>query len=73
MFGLTTSAALEYAPREIRINAICPDTIETPMVADMAAKGELDPASAAASTPIGQPKKNQRRAKTNQPNHPAIQ
>jgi len=31
-------AALEYAPRGIRINAVCPVTIETPMVADMIAK-----------------------------------
>jgi NAD(P)-dependent dehydrogenase (short-subunit alcohol dehydrogenase family) len=53
VIGLTTSAALEYAPRGIRINAVCPGTIETAMVADMAAKGELDRAAVAASTPIG--------------------
>jgi NAD(P)-dependent dehydrogenase (short-subunit alcohol dehydrogenase family) len=53
VIGLTTSAALEYAPRGVRINAICPGTIETAMVADMVAKGELDRDAVAASTPIG--------------------
>jgi NAD(P)-dependent dehydrogenase (short-subunit alcohol dehydrogenase family) len=53
VLGLTKSAALEYAPRGIRINAICPGTIETPMVADMLAKGELDMDEAIANQPIG--------------------
>ncbi len=37
VIGLTRSAAMEYAPRSVRINAICPGTIETPMVAEMLA------------------------------------
>ena len=53
VIGLTRSAALEYAPRGVRINAICPGTIKTPMVDDMITKGELDLEEATRNQPIG--------------------
>lgn len=37
---LTKSAALEYASRRVRINAVCPGTIETPMVDRMVSTGD---------------------------------
>jgi NAD(P)-dependent dehydrogenase (short-subunit alcohol dehydrogenase family) len=53
VLGLTRSAALEYAPRGIRINAVCPGTIETPMVAGMISSGELDADTAIANQSVG--------------------
>lgn len=58
VIGLTKAAALEYATQNIRVNAICPGVIQTPMIDrftrdDVAAKTSL-----AASTPmerVGQP------------------
>lgn len=41
VLGMTKSAGVEYAPRGIRINAVCAGTIDTPMVADML-EGQAD-------------------------------
>jgi NAD(P)-dependent dehydrogenase (short-subunit alcohol dehydrogenase family) len=42
VLGLTTSAALEYAARGIRINAVCPGLVQTPMADQMMAGGQAD-------------------------------
>lgn len=41
VLGMTKSAGVEYAPRGIRINAVCPGTIDTPMVQELLA-GQSD-------------------------------
>ena len=41
VLGMTKSAGVEYAPRGIRMKAVCPGTIDTPMVADML-EGQAD-------------------------------
>jgi NAD(P)-dependent dehydrogenase (short-subunit alcohol dehydrogenase family) len=50
VIGLTKSAALEYSGQGVRVNAICPGVIDTPMVAN-ADQEQID--QVAAATPIG--------------------
>jgi NAD(P)-dependent dehydrogenase (short-subunit alcohol dehydrogenase family) len=61
--GLSKAAALDYAPQNIRINAICPGIIDTPMM-DRFGGGtpegkEKELASAAAAQPIGRAGKSE--------------
>jgi NAD(P)-dependent dehydrogenase (short-subunit alcohol dehydrogenase family) len=54
VIGLTKSAALEYAARGIRINAVCPGLIQTPMSDQMVAAGQADALDAMLkNVPIG--------------------
>lgn len=51
--GLTRSPALEYAARGIRINAVCPGAVHTPMVDHMLAKGWIAMEDMVDAQPIG--------------------
>ena len=52
MLGLTKCAAIDYAPKGIRINAVCPGTIATPMVEEMLRIGDLDEKFVVNAAPI---------------------
>lgn len=42
ILGMTKCSAIDYGPTGIRINAVCPGTIRTPMVQGMIDSGDLD-------------------------------
>ncbi len=52
ILGITKSAAADYASQGIRINAVCPGTIETPMVNDMVNSGDLTREDSINAAPI---------------------
>jgi NAD(P)-dependent dehydrogenase (short-subunit alcohol dehydrogenase family) len=56
VIGFTKSAALEYATRGIRVNAVCPGLISTPMVDQMVEAGQGEAMKAMEkSVPMGRP------------------
>lgn len=52
VIGLTKSAALEYAARGIRVNAVCPGMIQTPMSDKMIAEGQGEELNAMLNTHV---------------------
>jgi len=52
VIGLTKTAALEYGARGVRVNAVCPGTVLTPMVETVIEEMDLEPALIALH-PIG--------------------
>lgn len=53
VLGMTQSAAIEYAARGININAVCPGTIDTPMVSAMVEKEPRLMSEINSAIPIG--------------------
>jgi NAD(P)-dependent dehydrogenase (short-subunit alcohol dehydrogenase family) len=53
VIGLTKTAALEYAKKKIRVNAVCPGVIDTPMVERFTGRNAEKSAALASGEPIG--------------------
>jgi NAD(P)-dependent dehydrogenase (short-subunit alcohol dehydrogenase family) len=51
--GLTKSAALDYANRNVRVNAVCPGLVNTPLIADMITENPAMHERLVASHPLG--------------------
>ena len=53
VIGLTRASALEYAAQNLRINAVCPGYIDTPMIERFAGRSAEARAKVIAEEPIG--------------------
>jgi NAD(P)-dependent dehydrogenase (short-subunit alcohol dehydrogenase family) len=53
VIGLTKTAALEFAQKNIRVNCVCPGVIQTPMVARIVDSGQMDESDLTIGEPIG--------------------
>jgi NAD(P)-dependent dehydrogenase (short-subunit alcohol dehydrogenase family) len=51
--GLTKTAALEFAQKNIRVNCVCPGVINTPMVARMVDSRGMNEQELLAAEPVG--------------------
>ena len=51
--GLTRTAALEYAAKNIRVNCVCPGGVRTPMLERIIDSGGMSEQEAIAAEPVG--------------------